>query len=122
MPPVINLKPLFIKKSANAFAFDFTCLMYVLNSGVGNHNTTRYVENFFTNHAHLNPTDIVVHYFLNDAENWFSHTWESVSSWFTNNKALRQQQKVNGKNVTVNCGGVTFNVYNRTLLISKIFS
>jgi len=40
----------------------------VLNSGVGNHNTTRYVENFFVNHAHLKPTDIVVHYFLNDAE------------------------------------------------------
>ncbi len=40
----------------------------VLNSGVGNHNSTRYVENFFENHAQLDPTDIVVHYFLNDAE------------------------------------------------------
>ena len=39
-----------------------------------------------------------------------------MTSWFTNNMALRQQQKVNGKNVTVNCGGVTFNVYNRTTI------
>jgi lysophospholipase L1-like esterase len=40
----------------------------VLNGGVGNYNTERYVERFFTELTPLKPTDIVVHYFLRDAE------------------------------------------------------
>lgn len=40
----------------------------VLNAGVGNYNTDRYVSRFFKELAGLNPTDIVVHYFLRDAE------------------------------------------------------
>jgi len=40
----------------------------VLNAGIGNYNATRYVERFFTRLAELKPTDIVVHYFLRDAE------------------------------------------------------
>lgn len=40
----------------------------VLNGGVGNYNAERYVERFFTELAALNPTDIVVQYFLRDAE------------------------------------------------------
>ena len=40
----------------------------ILNAGVGNYNTTRYVHNYFKNLYVLKPTDIVVHYFLNDAE------------------------------------------------------
>jgi lysophospholipase L1-like esterase len=40
----------------------------VLNAGIGNYNTQRYVERFFRDLAVLKPTDIVVHYFVNDAE------------------------------------------------------
>lgn len=40
----------------------------VLNAGIGNYNATRYVERFMTRLADLRPTDIVVDYFLRDAE------------------------------------------------------
>jgi hypothetical protein len=40
----------------------------VLNGGVGNYNADRYVSRYFKELAGLNPTDIVVHYFLRDAE------------------------------------------------------
>ena len=40
----------------------------VLNGGVGNYNADRYVSRFFKELSGLNPTDIVVHYFLRDAE------------------------------------------------------
>ena len=40
----------------------------VLNGGVGNYNADRYVSRFFKELTALNPTDIVVHYFLRDAE------------------------------------------------------
>src|SRR5580698_4746337 len=40
----------------------------VLNGGIGNYNAERYVERFFTELAGLEPTDIVVQYFLRDAE------------------------------------------------------
>lgn len=40
----------------------------VLNGGVGNYNAERYVSRFFKEQAELKPTDIVVHYFLRDAE------------------------------------------------------
>jgi lysophospholipase L1-like esterase len=40
----------------------------VLNAGVGNYNALRYTENFFHSLKGLEPTDIVVHYFLRDAE------------------------------------------------------
>jgi lysophospholipase L1-like esterase len=40
----------------------------VLNGGVGNYNAERYVHRFFSELTDLNPTDIVVHYFLRDAE------------------------------------------------------
>jgi lysophospholipase L1-like esterase len=40
----------------------------VLNGGVGNYNTERYVSRFMTELTGLNPTDIVVQYFLRDAE------------------------------------------------------
>jgi hypothetical protein len=41
----------------------------VLNGGVGNYNAERYVSRFFAELKDLNPTDIVVHFFLRDAEN-----------------------------------------------------
>ena len=40
----------------------------VLNAGIGNYNTERYVTRFFKDLAPLAPTDIVVQYFLRDAE------------------------------------------------------
>ncbi len=40
----------------------------VLNAGIGNYNTARYVRRFMTRLSHLEPTDIVVNYFVNDAE------------------------------------------------------
>jgi lysophospholipase L1-like esterase len=40
----------------------------VLNGGIGNYNTERYVSRFMKELTGLNPTDIVVHYFLRDAE------------------------------------------------------
>ena len=41
----------------------------VLNGGVGNYNAGGYVQRFFSELQELKPTDIVVHYFLRDAEN-----------------------------------------------------
>lgn len=40
----------------------------VLNGGVGNYNSIRYVSRFFNDFTELHPTDIVVHSFLRDAE------------------------------------------------------
>lgn len=40
----------------------------VLNGGVGNYNAQRYVSRFFAELTGLHPTDIVVEYFLRDAE------------------------------------------------------
>jgi hypothetical protein len=40
----------------------------VFNGGIGNYNAQRYVERFFVELKDLNPTDIVVQYFLRDAE------------------------------------------------------
>jgi lysophospholipase L1-like esterase len=40
----------------------------VLNAGIGNYNASRYVELFLTRLEPIKPTDIVVHYFLRDAE------------------------------------------------------
>ncbi|MDE3059924.1 MAG: SGNH/GDSL hydrolase family protein [Pseudomonadota bacterium] len=40
----------------------------VLNAGIGNYNTERYTSRFFKELTGLEPTDIVVQYFLRDAE------------------------------------------------------
>jgi lysophospholipase L1-like esterase len=40
----------------------------VLNAGIGNYNAERYVKRFFRDLTGLQPTDIVVQYFLRDAE------------------------------------------------------
>ncbi len=40
----------------------------VLNAGIGNYNAPRYVQRFLTRLTDLQPTDIVVHYFVRDAE------------------------------------------------------
>jgi len=61
----------------------------VLNGGVGNYNAERYVSRFFKELMDVQPTDIVVHYFLRDAEalppgggNWFlRHSELAVTLW-----------------------------------------
>lgn len=40
----------------------------VINGGIGNYNSTRYVELFMTKLKATEPTDIVIQYFVNDAE------------------------------------------------------
>jgi len=68
----------------------------VLNGGVGNYNAERYVQRFFAELAPLQPTDIVVQYFLRDAEkldpsegNWFLRNSElAVTLWIAANKVL----------------------------------
>lgn len=69
----------------------------VLNAGIGNYNAPRYVERFLTKLAPLKPTDIVVHYFLRDAEvlepgggNIFlRHSELGVMIWTAANQYLR---------------------------------
>jgi hypothetical protein len=61
----------------------------VFNGGIGNYNAQRYVERFFVELKELNPTDIVVQYFLRDAEdldpgrdNWVLRNSElAVTTW-----------------------------------------
>jgi len=61
----------------------------VLNAGIGNYNAERYVSRFFAEHTELKPTDIVVQYFLRDAEdlspgggNWLlRHSQLAVTLW-----------------------------------------
>ena len=40
----------------------------VINGGVGNYNTERYVNNYFENWKELEFTDIIIHFFVNDTE------------------------------------------------------
>ncbi len=61
----------------------------VLNAGIGNYNAVRYVERFKRRLSDLDPTDIVVHYFLRDAEvldagrdNWLlRHSELAATTW-----------------------------------------
>src|SRR5262249_22559845 len=61
----------------------------VLNGGVGNYNAQRYVQRFFSELEGLQPSDIVVQYFLRDAEvldpsggNWLlRHSELAVTMW-----------------------------------------
>jgi lysophospholipase L1-like esterase len=66
----------------------------VLNAGIGNYNTVRYVELFLTQHTHLDPDIIVVQYFVNDVEvlkfakgNWFLRNSQfAVTLWTAYNR------------------------------------
>jgi lysophospholipase L1-like esterase len=70
----------------------------VLNAGIGNYNTVRYVERFLTKLSALEPTDIVVHYFVNDAEvlergggNFLlRHSQLAVTLWIAFNRLFDQ--------------------------------
>jgi lysophospholipase L1-like esterase len=69
----------------------------VLNAGIGNYNAPRYVELFTSRLEALKPTDIVVHYFLRDAEvldrgggNFLlRHSQLAVTLWTAVNQYLR---------------------------------
>ncbi len=71
----------------------------VLNAGIGNYNAERYVGHFFRDLKDLKPTDIVVHYFLRDAEkleagggNFFLRNSElAVTLWIAMNRILKPQ-------------------------------
>ena len=71
----------------------------ILNGGVGNYNTERYVSRFFKNFTALEPTDIVVHYFLRDAEtlppgggNWFlRHSQIALTLWIATHRLFDKQ-------------------------------
>ncbi|GLR87566.1 SGNH/GDSL hydrolase family protein [Bradyrhizobium iriomotense] len=70
----------------------------VLNGGVGNYNAERYVQRFFYELEGLEPTDIVVQYFLRDAEkldptaaNWFlRHSELAATIWIAINRLLNK--------------------------------
>ena len=73
----------------------------VLNAGVGNYNSVRYVEQFLTRLTHLEPNVIVVQYFVNDAEsiefsrgNWFLRNSQfGVTLWTAWNQLFRSKGK-----------------------------
>ncbi len=73
----------------------------VINGGIGNYNTVRYVERFLTQQTDLNPTDILVQYFINDAEtlssgggNWFLRNSQlAVTLWFAINRTFGSHGK-----------------------------
>jgi len=73
----------------------------VLNAGIGNYNAARYVELFMTRLAPLQPTDLVVHYFLRDAEtldagggNWLlRHSELAMTLWIV---WTRQMERLSG--------------------------
>lgn len=71
----------------------------VLNAGIGNYNAERYVRHFFRDLEGLKPTDIVVHYFLRDAEKLNSgggnillrHSQLAVTLWIALNRVFGPQ-------------------------------
>lgn len=70
----------------------------VLNAGIGNYNTTRYSELFLKRLTQLEPTDIVINYFINDAEvlpagggSWIlRHSQLAVTLWIAANRLFGQ--------------------------------
>ena len=56
----------------------------VLNGSIGNYNTFRYVNNFFSNQTHIDPNVIVINYFINDAEKLPINS----SNWLIKNSQL----------------------------------
>jgi lysophospholipase L1-like esterase len=70
----------------------------VLNGGIGNYNAERYVELFQTRLKGLHPTDIVVMYFVRDAEkldagggNWLLRNSElAVTAWIAASRLLQK--------------------------------
>lgn len=77
----------------------------VLNAGVGNYNALRYTEHFFRDLEGLQPTDIVVHFFLRDAEQLdpgggnllLRHSQLAVTVW----AAIQNLTAPHGENVLI---------------------
>lgn len=75
----------------------------IMNAGIGNYNARRYVELFLSKNTKLKPTDIVVNYYLNDAEileagggNIFlRHSQLAVTFWILLNRLKAQNKAAN---------------------------
>lgn len=73
----------------------------VLNAGIGNYNAVRYTERFKQRLTDLKPTDIVVHYFVRDAETLDSgggnfllrHSQLAVTAWIAASRYLWQSSE-----------------------------
>lgn len=74
----------------------------IINAGIGNYNTVRYIERYFSELQHLNPTDIVVHYFINDSEQLSSgndnfilrNSQLAATAWMTYQKFIMSLKNV----------------------------
>ena len=74
----------------------------VLNAGIGNYNSVRYVERFKKRLSDLNPTDIVVHYFVRDAVSLeagggnilLRNSQLAVTIWIAINRFLRSDSNI----------------------------
>ena len=70
----------------------------ILNGGIGNYNAERSIERFFRELEGLHPTDIVMHYFLRDAEELeagggnflLRHSELAVTGWILGNRLIGQ--------------------------------
>jgi lysophospholipase L1-like esterase len=70
----------------------------VMNAGIGNYNAERYVQRFLTELTGTQPTDIVVHFFVRDAEkldagggNWLlRHSQLAVTLWIAGSRLFGQ--------------------------------
>ncbi len=70
----------------------------VMNAGIGNYNAERYVQRFLTELTATKPTDIVVHYFVRDAEkldagggNWLLRNSQlAVTLWIAGSRIFGQ--------------------------------
>jgi lysophospholipase L1-like esterase len=66
----------------------------VMNAGIGNYNAERYVQRFLTELTSTQPTDIVVHFFVRDAEkldagggNWLLRNSQlAVTLWIASSR------------------------------------
>jgi len=73
----------------------------VLNAGIGNYNAARYSHLFFARLKELRPTDILVHYFLRDAEqlevgggSWLLRNSElAMTLWIASNRLQARLDK-----------------------------
>jgi hypothetical protein len=75
----------------------------VLNAGIGNYNAERYVSRFLKQLTRLNPTDIVVQYFMRDAEDLppgggnilLRHSELAVTLWIAYHRLFERTGEVN---------------------------
>ncbi len=73
----------------------------VLNAGIGNYNTVRYIEGFLTKLTLLDPSDIIIQYFVNDVEtlnpgggNWFLRNSQlAVTIWIVFNRFFNENSE-----------------------------